>query len=91
MAKLQKVTVELPATLAQELADAEPALLVDLLERGLRERRIEQALQRYQQGGMSFAAAAELAGVGQADLARFAYTRGIEPPVSDELLREELG
>ena len=39
---------------------------------------------------MSFAATAEAAGVSQAELARQAYVRNIEPPFDAELLAEEL-
>jgi hypothetical protein len=39
---------------------------------------------------MSFGAAAQQAGVSQADLSRFAYARGMEPPFSAQTLAEEL-
>lgn len=61
-----------------------------MLERGLRDLRIERALDRYARGGMSFGAAARQAGVSQSDLARFAYARGMEPPFSAETVAEEL-
>ena len=53
--------------------------------------KVERALERYARGGMSFGAAALRAGVSQADLSRFAYARGMEPPFSAETLAEELG
>jgi hypothetical protein len=40
---------------------------------------------------MSFGAAAQQAGVSPAELARFAYARGMEPPFSAQTLAEELG
>jgi predicted HTH domain antitoxin len=86
----EKLTVEITSPLAEELAAANQDLLADLLRRGLRDLRIEQALARYQQGGMSFGAAAELAGVTQAELARQAYVRGVEPPFDEAMLEEEL-
>jgi hypothetical protein len=90
MKKSAVVTVEVPETLAAELADAGQELLRDLLQRGLRDLHIEQALTRYQQGGISFAAAAELAGVSQPDLARAAYARGMEPLTDPNMAAEEL-
>ena len=85
-----EVTVEVPETLAAELAGAGQDLLRELLQRGLRDLHIEQALTRYQQGGLSFAAAAELAGVSQPELARAAYVRGMEPPIDSTMAAEEL-
>jgi hypothetical protein len=90
MAMPEKVVVELPSRLAAELASANQALITDLLQRGLRDLHVEQALDRYQQGGMSFAAAAEHAGVSVPELARAAYVRHIEPPFDQDMVAEEL-
>lgn len=87
----ETLTLSLPAPLAHELGAATQDFLADLLARGLREVKVERALERYTRGGMSFGAAAQQAGVSQADLARFAYARGMEPPFSAQTLAEELG
>jgi hypothetical protein len=87
----ETLTLTLPAPLADELGSATQEFLADLLERGLREVKVERALERYARGGMSFGAAAQQAGVSQTDLARFAYARGMEPPFSAQTLAEELG
>lgn len=84
------MTLTLPDSLARELDEASQAFYVEVLERGLRDLKIEQALDRYAQGGMSFAAAARQAGVSSSELARQAYARGMEPPFSAETLAEEL-
>lgn len=65
-------------------------LVAELLERGLRQWRTDRALDRYLVGDISFAAAAECAGVSRSELARQAHVRGVEPPVSAETLAEEL-
>ena len=87
----EKVTITIPSALAQELDSTGQELLVEILERGLREIKIERALDRYARGGMSFGAAAHQAGVSQSELARQAYARGMEPPYSAESLAEEVG
>jgi predicted HTH domain antitoxin len=87
----EKVTITIPSALAQELDSTGQELLVEILERGLREIKIERALDRYGRGGMSFGAAAHQAGVSQSELARQAYARGMEPPYSAESLAEEVG
>ena len=87
----ETLTLSLPAPLAHELGSATQDFLADLLARGLREVKVERALELYARGGMSFGAAAQQAGVSQTDLSRFAYARGMEPPFSVQTLAEELG
>ena len=84
------LTVTVPASLAKELDSANQEFLIEILERGLRELKIERALERYARGGISFGAAAHQAGVSQSELARHAYARGMGPPFSAETLAEEL-
>ena len=86
----EALTITVPPALARELDATSQEFLVDLLERGLRALKIEQVLDRYAQGRMSFGAAAYRAGVSQSELARHAYARGMEPPSSPETLAEEL-
>lgn len=85
------MTLHLPDALARELRSANEEFLLELLERGLREMKIDRALDLYSRGGLSFGAAAERAGVSRSDLSRHAYARGMEPPFSPETLAEELG
>ena len=86
----EAITLTIPGSLAQELDLASQQFLTELLERGLRGLKIERALERYAQGGMTFGAAADETGVSQSELARHAYARGMEPPFSAETLAEEL-
>jgi predicted HTH domain antitoxin len=86
----ESLTLKVPDSLARELDSVGEGLLVDLLERGLREFKIEQALDRYARGGISFGAAALQAGVSRSDLARYAHSRGMEPRFSAETVAEEL-
>jgi hypothetical protein len=87
----ETITLKLPISLAKELNSANQTFLINILERGLRDLKIEQALNQYIQSDMSFGAAAEQANVPQSILARYAYAKGIEPPFSHETLAEELG
>jgi predicted HTH domain antitoxin len=84
------LTLHLPESLAREIESARQEFLLELLERGWRELKIDRALELYSRGGMSFGAAAVQAGVSQSDLARLAYSRGLEPPFSEQILSEEL-
>jgi hypothetical protein len=84
------LTLSLPEPLAREIESARQEFLLELLERGWRELKIDRALDQYSRGGMSFGAAAAHAGVTQGELARHAYSRGLEPPASGQTLHEEL-
>jgi len=84
------LTLTLPNSLAREFEGLNQDFLLELLERGLREMKIDRALSLYRRGGISFGAAAERAGISQSELARHAYARGLEPPFSPETLSEEL-
>jgi predicted HTH domain antitoxin len=84
------LTLTVPDSLAQELDSISQEFLVEILERGLREVKIERALDNYVRGGISFSAAAHQAGVSSSEFARYAYAQGIEPPFSSETLAEEL-
>lgn len=88
---MKPLNLAIPDALADDLESASHDYLLELLERGLREVKIDRALELYGRGGMSFGAAAERAGVPISDLARAAYARGLQPPSSSETLREELG
>lgn len=87
---VETVTLKLPASLARELSAASQEFLADIVERGLRELKTESALEQYSQGKTSFGATARQAGLSQSELARYAYARGMEPPISDDTLAEEL-
>jgi predicted HTH domain antitoxin len=84
------LTLTLPKALAREFESLNQDFLLELLERGLREMKIDRALNLYRQGGISFGATAERVGISQSELARHAYARGLEPPFSPETLAEEL-
>ena len=86
----ESLTLTVPDSLARELDAVGDGLLVELLERGLREFKIDQALARYARGGISFGAAARQASVSRSELARHAYSRGMEPPYSPATVAEEL-
>lgn len=84
------LTVNLPDRLSKELSQASQEFLTEILELGLRTRKIEQALMQYAHGKMTIGAAAHFAGITEGEMARYAYAHGLEPRFSDETLFEEL-
>ena len=87
---LKVLTLTVPAPLAHELEQASQEFVVEVLERGLQQLKIERALDQYARGGISFGAAAHQASISQSELSRHAYARGMEPPFSPKTLAEEL-
>lgn len=84
------MTVTVPPSLRQDFEAADSEFITEILERGLRQWRVEKALERYAARDVSFGAAAEQAGISQGELARHAYASGMVPPFSPETLAEEL-
>jgi len=87
---MTNLTVQVPDRLAKELSEAGQEFIAEMLELGLRTRKIEQALAQYARGEMTLGAAAHLAGVLEGEMARHAYARGLEPRFTEETLAEEL-
>jgi hypothetical protein len=87
---MTSLTVQLPDRLAKELTEAGQEFIAEMIDLGLRTRKIEQALARYARGEMTLGAAAHLASVAEGEMARHAYARGLEPRFTDQTLAEEL-
>lgn len=87
---MTSLTVQLPDRLAKELTEAGQEFIAEMIDLGLRTRKIEQALAQYARGEMTLGAAAHLAGITEGEMARHAYARGVEPRFGDETLAEEL-
>jgi len=61
----ETLTLNIPTSLAQELNRASQAFLINILERGLHDFKIERALEQYSRGGISLAGAARQANLPQ--------------------------
>jgi predicted HTH domain antitoxin len=75
---MKTVTVRLPDNLAEELP-ANESSISEILRLGLKQLKIEKAVERYKKGGMSLAKAAELAGISIREMITVAYAHGLEP------------
>lgn len=88
---MKKLTITLPDDLLDGLEGEKEKVLEEVLFEGIRFLRIKRALNKYCDGKISFGRAAELAGVSEDELARQAFSLGIEPSISEKTLKEELG
>jgi predicted HTH domain antitoxin len=86
---MKTITLRLPDTLVKELPEEESSLS-EILKLGLKQMKIEKALERYKRGGMSLARVAELAGISIREMVPLAYAHGLEPRYDEALLESEL-
>ncbi len=86
---MDKIEIELPHDLADEFERYRDRLR-EIIFLGVLQLRIQEALSLYSRGAVSFARAAEIAGISQQDLIRQARGYGIEPRWSEEVVQTEL-
>lgn len=87
---MQRVEIDVPDELAAELTQY-GGQADELLRLGLRQMmKIRETLTLYEHGSISFARAAELAGVSREELIHQARAAGVQPRWSEQMVREEL-
>jgi len=65
--------------------------LREMLLLGLQQLKVNEALLLYERGVVSFARAAELAGLEREQMIRHARAAGVEPLWSEQMVADELG
>ena len=83
---MKAITIRLPDYLVRELPEEESSIY-EILKLGLKQLKIEKAIERYKKGGVSLAKVAELAGISIREMIPIAYAHGLEPKY-DELLND---
>ncbi len=86
---MQKVIVEISGEFAEQF-DPYRDRLEELLILGLRQIKIHESLLFYSRGLVSFARAAELAGLPLTDMVQQAQAFGVKPRWSERMVQEEL-
>jgi len=87
MAQVAYVTIPASPALIEELPP-DPTTRGQVLELGLRQWRIRQALEDYRQGRGTLAYAAERAGVSIREMISLAYAYGLVPQVDPDWLSD---
>ena len=85
---MEKVVIELTDEQAQQVGPYR-GRLKELMLLGLSQVKVQEALLLYSRGLVSFARAAELAGLNRPEMTRQARAFGIKPRWSDEMVQEE--
>ncbi len=88
--RFEKSLVEEFKRISREEGRTESEVVREVATRGLREYRIEKAIEKYQRGGLSQGAAAELAGLSIQEFHRELMKRGLVLRMDPERLRREL-
>lgn len=88
MAKI--VSMEIPKKWLEGIPD-DIAVIQHVISLGIRQYKIDQALNLYKNGGGSIGYAAEIYDLSKADLIQEAQRRGIEPGFTENTVREERG
>lgn len=81
---MRTITIRLPDYLIEELPEEESSIY-EILKLGLKQLKIEKAVERYKKGGVSLAKVAELAGVSIREMIPIAYAHGLEPKYDKSL------
>lgn len=88
---MPKFAVEVSEDLLKDIPLQDEAMIRQIFELGLTQLKVELALRRYREGGMSLGYAARLAGVPKREMILQARARGIMPRFSEQTVWEELG
>ena len=83
------ITLRVPLTVADQLP-TDPTTRTYLLELGLRQWRVIEALEEYRQGRGTLAYAAEQAGVSLREIIPLAYAHGLTPLTDPKTLKRPL-
>ena len=86
---MQQVLIELPEDLARQIGPYQ-GRLQELVLLGLSQLKAQKALTLYTRGIVSFARAAEIAGLSGPEMIRQARAFGIRPRWSEQMVEEEL-
>jgi predicted HTH domain antitoxin len=86
---MKTITIRLPDTLVKELPEEESSLS-EILKLGLKQLKIEKAVERYKKGGVSLAKVAELAGISIRVMIPIAYAHGLEPKYDESLVESKI-
>jgi predicted HTH domain antitoxin len=88
---MSKITVEVSEDLLPEISLDDQDMVRQIFELGLTQLKIDIALRRYREGGLSLGYAAHLAGIPKREMILQARARGMMPRFSEQTIREELG
>lgn len=85
------VTITIPEPWLKGLDLDQETMVQDIFMLGVRQYRVQRALDLYRAGAGSLGYAAQQAGVPKQDIIREARAQGLDPAFDEETVQEELG
>jgi hypothetical protein len=89
MSRMTTLSLAVPEEVARQMPE-DPIDRQQVLELGIREWHLQQALDAYRRGEGSLAYAASRAGLSLREIIPLAYAHGLEPRVADDLVGSPL-
>lgn len=86
---MKTITIRLPDYLIEESPEEE-STIYEILKLGLKQLKIERAIERYKKGGVSLAKVSELAGISIREMIPIAYAHGLEPKYEESLVESKI-
>lgn len=83
------VKLEISEDLIKEFNIEDTSNLKEIIETGIKQVKIEKALQQFKEGNISIAKAAELASISLREMMLQASARGMTPHYDKEMIEEE--
>jgi predicted HTH domain antitoxin len=83
------INLEIPEDMLKDIDIKDPAQLEEILRMGIKQMKIEKALQSYKEGDISMAKAAELADIPLSEMMMQASARGLKPLFDKKMIEEE--
>lgn len=87
---MQVLKLEIPDTLAKDIKPMDSRYICQLIDLGMKQIKMENALVLLKKGSVSIGYAAKIADVTMDEMSTFAYAKGLIPTFSQETLKEEL-
>jgi predicted HTH domain antitoxin len=84
------LSIDVSENIYNDINNINNIALTEIIQLGLKEFKINYALDLYKNGEISFGKAAEIAGMMEDDLSTKAYAKGMIPKYSNQTLLEEL-
>lgn len=83
------INLEIPEDMLKDVDIKDLSQLEEILRMGIKQMKIEKALQSYKEGDISMAKAAELADIPLSEMMMQASARGLKPLFDKKMIEEE--
>lgn len=83
------IKLEIPEDILKDVDIKDPSQIEEIIRIGIKQMKIEKALQSYKEGKISIAKAAKLSNVSVSEMMMQASARGLKPLYDKKMVEEE--